>query len=377
MSNGEVQKWADAAMYRSEDMPPETRAPGGGTRPVVTLLNATPDPLGTIAAFCAVYKGRIVRNLSDLTDDERRQALKDMQATVLNGPLETVTFTFVIEGVSRALTHQAVRMRYGSFIAQESLRFAVVEGEQWVDRCAYPPSLARQPVPSHLPFRSSIGSTLSGSNPAYTDAEHEYALRRDTWDDAVITAQQSYQRLIDAGVPAEDARGLMPHAITTRYLWSVNLRSLLGEAGKRLCTQAQFEWRLVMSEVARAIRAYGIGNPRGSYSAPDFTGVKRPGHHDAWQFEAIADLLRPVCYAEGKCGFMAAFDRGCTIRPRVERFAANNVPSAHWDSMGQWDVAAGPQPSGDDGSYPRPAEHLRLLPIYPREWLADPNAART
>jgi flavin-dependent thymidylate synthase len=362
VSNGEVQRYGDAAMYRSESMPPETRAAGGGTRPTVTLLNATPDPLGTIAAFCAVYKGRIVRNLSELTDDERRQALKDMNATVLNGPLETVTFTFVIEGVSRALTHQAVRMRYGSFIAQESLRFAVVEGEGWVERCAYPPSLAAKPIQSHVSGYDAAypGATGWVENPDYGPEEHAYALRRDTWDDAVITAHQSYQRLIDAGVPAEDARGLMPHAITTRYLWSVNLRSLLTEAGKRLCTQAQFEWRLVMSEVAKAIRERGtIGTTR---------AVPNPSPPaDGWQFETIADLLRPVCYAEGRCGFMAQFDRGCTIRERVNANATINRPSSEWGTdmwVGDPDVVT------EDGP------PYLIKAIKPAEWLTDPGAAR-
>jgi hypothetical protein len=162
---------------------------------------------------------------------------------------------------------------------------------------------------------------------------------------------------------AEDARGLMPHAMTTRYHWSVSLRTLLGEAGKRLCTQAQFEWRLVMAEVARAIRAYRVlsdsyGNVFETPSAPD-----------GWQFEAIADLLKPVCYQEGKCGFMAKFDRDCTIRSRVDDNAAIGRPSSEWgtDSL----VAPGNPHVVYDSKGQRIAKAIR-----PEEWLADPGAAR-
>jgi len=207
-------------------------------------------------------------------------------------------------------------------------------------------------------------------NPDYGPEEQAYAKMRDAWDDAIITAQQSYNRLIDAGVPAEDARGLMPHSMTTRYHWSVSLRTLLGEAGKRLCTQAQFEWRMVMSEVVKALREYGAD----SGSAYQLPGVAIPGvRHAGWQFKAIADALQPICYQEGHCGFMAKFDRGCKIRPRVERFAANNVRSESWDSTGQYDVTAGPSYGGGIADGP---DYTPLTPIHPKEWLTDPGAAR-
>lgn len=356
-------KWADRAQYHSATMPEETRAPGGGTRPTVTLLNATPDPLGSLAALCGIYEGKVVRQLRDVTDEDRRAAWEAMRATVLNGPLEAIQFHFLVEGVTRSFTHQAVRNRF-SFFAQESLRFAVVDDEPWTDRQAYPPSLAAKPA--------EIGSDAWTME---TPEETAYRERRQLWDVAIEQAEASYNVLVAAGVPAEEARGLMPHSITTRYHWVTNIRALLAESGKRLCTQAQFEWRVVMSEVVKALRAHGIR---------DIEAIDRNGdldtfrNTDGWQFELMAGALQPVCYQTGGCGFMAKFDRGCTIRERVNRFETNNIPSDRWHETGQYDTAAGRAKSqpGDD----QILEYMRspkLIPIQPKEWLADPAAART
>lgn len=342
--SGQVQRWADAAMYRSDDMPTDE---SGRVRPTVHLLNATPDPFGSLAALNGMYVGRVRRSLAEVTDAERREAWEEVRKNVLgNGPLESIQFHFFVEGVTRSFTHQAVRSR-AAFFAQESLRFAVTDGQAWRERVAYPPSLAAEPA--------ELVEDHQGNYQYRTPEQQTYAVMRDTWDDAVIVVQQAYQRLIDAGFPAEDIRGLMPHAMTTRYHWIVDLRTLLAEAGKRLCTQAQFEWRAVFAEVVRALRERG---KHGTTLAVDDPAPPS----DGWQFQEIAAALQPLCYQEGHCGFMSKFDRGCTIRSRVEAFAQAGIPSNGWQSGGWVNAALPGRPS--------------LLPIRPAEWLTDPNAAR-
>lgn len=317
MNRQEISRWADGAMFTSEPMPE-----GAKSGPKVTLLNATPDPLGSLAALCAMYEGRVVRNLTDVTDDQRRQAFEDMTNTALSGPLEVAQFHFLVEGVTRSFTHQMVRERM-AFFAQESMRFAVPEGS-WVEsgRVALPPSLF-----GTVPLKE-IG--FEGSDSL---AQHQ----RGTWDNAVDAMAEAYEVLVGSGMPAEDARGLMPHAITTRLHWVLDLRGLLHVAGLRLCTQAQFEWRQVMAGVVAALRSY-------------------PSN---WQFGLIADHLRPVCYQEGRCGFMAKFDRSCTIRERVNAFARDGIASDKWGST--LNVTSEGRP---------------MLPILNSEWAADPTAAR-
>ncbi len=324
---------ADAAQYAREAIPEEQR---GQIR--VRLLNATPDPLGSIAALCDQYKGRVVRSLNEVTDDQRRQVLDDMSKTVLNGPLEAAQFHFQIEGVTRSITHQMVRSR-ASFFAQESLRFAVPEGN-WADEIPLPPYLA-------------------GNEDRMTNQQ---LIAKDRWRSTMAEIQSAYSKLIELGMPAEEARGVLPHDMPTRIHWVCDLRTLLAEAGKRTCTQAQFPWRMIFAGIANALRQHGT--PNRTVYKPHEDPVKVSG--DAWQFAEIANRLRPVCYQTGSCGFMAAFDRSCNIRERVDAFADAGVPSSEWGKTNQ--VVKGPL--GD-------RYELHLTPINDAEWALNPGAARS
>lgn len=325
----EVSRWADSAMFRSEPMP---TGEDGRVHPKAYLLNATPDPLGSLAALNAIYTGEVVRSLNMVTDPERREALVQVRLNKLQGPLEVIQFHFLLEGVSRAFTHQIVRGRH-AFYAQESLRFAVVEGEPWGDRVALPPGFETWAIEN-----------------------------QDAWARAIEATDEAYMVLTNNGVPAEDARGLMPHAMTTRIHWVCSLRELLYVAGVRLCTQAQFEWRSAMASVAQAIRGHGLNPVQGS------TAYDREWAGYAWQFEEMANLLRPICYQEGACGFKAKADRSCTIRDRVDVNEAIRRPSSEWDE--------------DKEIYRPVGDHREMLlthtikAIQPEEWLLDPRAAR-
>lgn len=329
-----IQKWADPAMVPAV---PVDAAAG----PRVHLLSMTPDPLGTIAATCRMYIGQVVTALSQVNDEERRYYLAQVLKTRLQAPFEFVKFHFMIEGVTRAFTHQMVRQRTAVY-AQESLRFAVKEDMP----TALPPSLA------DTEHHDITDRTEYGSAPQ---------AQRDIWDDAVDAARAGYLSLVDAGMPAEDARGLLPHATLTRLHYSTDLRALLDHAGNRLCTQAQFEWRLVFTRIAEAIRSYGKEHARPDVPYPTSLA-------NSWQYQALADLFRPVCYTTGKCEFNSDMDRACSIRERVTARATHGgTDSTQWTKpflYGDYDELSGkPTVVTSPG-------------IDPAEWLADPTAAR-
>lgn len=276
-------------MYPSEKM--------GETLPTVTVVSATPDPLGVIAAVCKMYQGVIVKSTGLITDQERKHYWEQMKLTTLDTPLEFVNLHLLVEGVTRAWTHQAVRQRTAAY-AQESLRFAVVD--DMADRCQMPPSIAVLPKGSDL---------------------------RRVWGSAVADAQLWYHTLIENGIPAEDARGVLPHAVTTRMHYVSDLRNFRREVAKRTCTQAQFEWRHFVVELRRAL-SLGVMT------------VEQFPQGDAWQWDyIIKDMVRPPCFAAGHCTFNADFDRPCTIKERVDagqfeeidelEYLAN--PKAAWD----------------------------------------------
>lgn len=327
---GELIRAADAAQYARPAIPEEQR---GQIR--VRLLNATPDPLGSIAALCEQYKGNVIRDLSEVTDEQRKQCLVDMGKTVLNGPLEAAQFHLQIEGVTRSITHQMVRSR-ASFFAQESLRFAVPEGD-WSEEIPLPPYLSQRTA----------------------ETSQAWAV----WRKAMGETQLAYEALIALGMPAEEARGVLPHDMPTRIHWVCDLRTLLAEAGKRTCTQAQFPWRIMFAGIASALRERGrIG--RDGHGLGYLTAQN--GSTDGWQFEEIANKLRPVCYQTGSCGFMAAFDRSCSIRERVDAFSREGIAPAEWGEEHEIWV----HEQGDE-------KRLTLLPIADIEWAANPGAARS
>lgn len=310
----EVVRWGDDAQYVAPPMK--------SIRPQAHLLWATPDPLGAIAAVARQYKGIPTYDLADITDDERREYWEETFKSHLRAPHEFVQFHFMVEGVTRAHTHQMVRQRTATF-GQESLRFAVKEG------------LAQEmPMP-----------------PGVMGNENAEQI----WREAAEAIEQAYLALVNSGIPAEDARGLLPHAVTTRLHWRTNLNDLLHHAGNRLCTQAQFEWRYLMISVIKAIR---------EHSNPVWVGGDEY-LSDGWQYELIGqpspNTFAPICYHTGKCEFRAIFDRPCSIRDRVDRYASLGIKSDRWSK-------------GVSEGLEDPADHVE--PIRPEEWLMNPDAAR-
>lgn len=348
----EIQNWVDPAMFAAEEQEQDG--------PKVQLLSCTPDPLGTIASVAHAYQGRFHRSLAEISDDDRRYFMEDVRKNVLLAPLEFVHFHFRITGVTRGFTHQMVRQRTACY-AQESTRFAVKETVP----VGLPPSLVGT-MPWH-DWRQKCGSDLfpgwldhSAGDCTEEQAKlvDDYASKnaspaqhwRATWDGTVREIDQSYNDLVNSGMPAEDARGLLPTNLLTQLNYTTSLRHLIDHAGLRLCTQAQFEWRLVWVEIIKAIREYGKTQ---TYEITESNGVVGK-YFSEWQFDEIANLFKPICYKTGKCEFMSDGDRYCSIRDRVQRFAEVGMPSTHWH---------------DTTVFPS-------LHIHDREWLADPKAAR-
>jgi thymidylate synthase (FAD) len=126
--------------------------------------------------------------------------------------LEHVTFTFLIDDISRVTSHQLVRHRLASF-TQESQRYSAAS-EDYV----MPVAIKKGDFEERV--RSLIGE-----------------------------AYKLYKEMLDAGIPYEDARYVLPQAITTRILMTVNLRELIHIACLRLSPHAQWEIREVAKKM--------------------------------------------------------------------------------------------------------------------------------
>lgn len=344
--NKAVQKWADEAMFTAEPI-------NADEGPRVTLLTMTPDPLGAIAAATLGYKGRFVRSLAEISDEERIEMFEQVQKTHLKAPFEFVQFHFLIEGVTRGFTHQMVRQRTATYV-QESTRFAVKEDMP----VGLPPSLAG------TEYRPA-----AEREKGLVERDATSQKQRDIWENSIDQIETAYMNLVESNMPAEDARGLLPTNLLTKIQYRTDLRSLLEHGGNRLCTQAQFEWRLVFTKIVEAIR---------NYPAEHYSDCIVPAS-DAWQYAKLADMFRPICYLTGKCEFKADFDRKCSIRSRVDANADLARPSAQWhedhDEVPGEEIIIGVNPDlrtiRNENNRP-----VFIGAIRPAEWLLNPGAAR-
>lgn len=286
--SSEIAKWADVSMYHA--VPIEADKGTGLIQPKVTLTYMTDHPLQRMAQAARLYEGVVVRDYREINQNTALRWFDDMSSTVLEAPLEYIDLSFLFEGVSRAWMDQLTRQRTAVFIA-ESLRFAVKDKAH--TQVTMPPSIAK----------------LDEDDP-----------QRRVWQHALDTMGGVYNMLVDGGIPAEDARGILPLNIATRVNYKTNLRNLVPHAGMRMCSQAQWEWKHVWHLMIKAIREYDC----------------EPG--EEWQQAEIARLFKPICYQTGRCQFRAATDRFCVIRDRVEAHYARGEKPETWHDINPLDA---------------------------------------
>lgn len=186
----------------------------------VILLNWTPDPENTVAAAARLcYSDAAIEALTEKMQGEKALDLiaKLMEMGHLS-PFEHVSFTFGIEGVSRALTHQLVRHRIASY-SQKSQRYVRENQFDYV----VPPSVSKNPI----------------AHQRYLQVMEEL--------------QGAYSELA-AMVEPEDARYILPNACYTSIIVTMNCRSLHNFFAHRCCNRAQWEIRTLAWKMLALVR---------------------------------------------------------------------------------------------------------------------------
>lgn len=171
----------------------------------VTLIQATPNPIETIAQIASICYDSDPSNAMGL--------VKHLYRNGHHSVFEHIYFTFKIEGISRACSHQLVRHRHCSF-TQRSQRYCSEDGFVVVE-----PESIRE-----------------------IDAKRGYF-------GLMETIGEHYNELQGNGIPNEDARYVLPNACATSLYLSCNLRELIHLANERLCLRAQWEIRNLVREM--------------------------------------------------------------------------------------------------------------------------------
>jgi thymidylate synthase (FAD) len=176
---------------------------------IVKLLKHTPQPEKTCAMAARLcYSNTSIDELDKkITVAQVADRLEKVIASGHHSVLEHASFTFGIEGVSRALLAQLTRHRIASFSVQ-SQRYVKFKGALEI---VTPPLIAK-----------------------------DNALKA-KFDIAVKSLKNVYDGLLDSGIPAEDARYILPNAATTKIILTMNARELRHFFALRCCNRAQWE----------------------------------------------------------------------------------------------------------------------------------------
>ena len=188
----------------------------------VELLYHTPDPeraIATAARLCYAPVGA-----SELMETMPPERVASVLTTIMRSghfsTLEHASYTFAVDGVSRALTHQLVRHRLASF-NQQSQRYV------------------------------RFGADLEVVKPE-TILESDEA--NAVFDGVVEATKAAYAELLDLGIPAEDARYVLPNAAETKIVVTMNVRELLHFFEVRCCNRAQWEIRELAHRMLELVR---------------------------------------------------------------------------------------------------------------------------
>lgn len=201
----------------------------------VTLLRHTGDP-ARLVAFAASH---CMRNPEGLIEDASSCRPKSLVRYLLSAehenPFEHVVFTFQVHGLSRSGMAQLTRHRHASY---------TFTSQHYQEYHEYPFII----------------------HPEYT--------KHPEWDEAFTMAMHFYDKLLRAGVPKEEARQVLPNAMSTTCVMTFNARSLINFIRLRLCKRNCAE----IINLARVLRLNVIA-----------------------AFPELFDDVHTMCVMDGKC----------------------------------------------------------------------------
>ena len=219
----------------------------------VELIDHTIHPIQTIYRMIEATEDFIPQTTGGLTSLELTNLMgKAVEENLRGGlqlPLEAVSYTFAIGNISRTCTHQIVRTRVGAGFSQQSLRWRNVENFNF----RLPITIADKPK-----LHQSVLDFL----------EH---------------ARVVHKELVDADIPYQDARFVIPMGMTTHLIATYNYLSLKNFCATRLCNMVQWE----INEVAKLMKE-------------EVTKVH----------PLLGEALKPRCETIGKCTF-AGWEKKC------------------------------------------------------------------
>ena len=235
----------------------------------VKIIAHTPEPDKVVAqagklCYSAVGVDEITQKL---TEEEIARYVNMLASIGHESPLEHVSFTFAIEGISRACTHQIVRHRIASY-SQQSQRYVKLEQFEYI----IPPAIEKNPEAKRIFIEA-----MERDQKAYDElvdllledilidkhaADYGSCIREILKENPDVVPDRSkvldlyaenfledYRKAEKQAI--EDARYVFPNACETKIVITMNARSLLHFFNVRCCNRAQWEIREMATEMLK------------------------------------------------------------------------------------------------------------------------------
>lgn len=219
---------------------------GARVMPKVYLLAHTPNPEHTIACAAKLcYSSSKVSELNENLTDEQASSFVDMLSQIGHeSPIEHASFTFGIEGVSRALLAQITRHRMASF-SVKSQRYVREGSFEYIT----PPEIAS--VPEAL----EVFEEIMAEDQKRYDRLTEILKARHTADFVAEGKDEKTAERLAEKKAIEDARFVLPNACETQMVMTMNARSLMNFFKIRCCKRAQWEIQDVANQMLALVYA--------------------------------------------------------------------------------------------------------------------------
>lgn len=207
----------------------------------VKIIAYTPNPEEVVASAAKLCYSKVgVDEIQEnLTEEGIEKFVSMLSAIGHHSPLEHCTFTFAVEGISRACSHQLVRHRIASF-SQQSQRYVKLDKFDYI----IPTAIENNEFAKDI-FLNAMEQDQKAYNGIVEELMNEY-IASSGYTLASIPKNE-YNKLEKLAI--EDARYVFPNACETKIVFTMNVRTLMNFFTHRCCDRAQWEIRDLANEM--------------------------------------------------------------------------------------------------------------------------------
>lgn len=212
----------------------------------VELIRYTPEPEKLVAAAAKLCYSKIgIDGILDGLDEQKTEKFLNMLMDLGHeSPIEHVSFTFGVEGISRVLSHQLVRHRIGCSYSQQSQRYVKLDQFEYI----IPPQ-----VDAIDGARQIFIETMERDQEAYDKLVE--ILYKENFNKFIKEGKNEKQAVqIAEKASIEDARYVFPNACETKIVFTMSARAMFNFFRMRCCERAQWEIRDMATEMLKKVR---------------------------------------------------------------------------------------------------------------------------